>query len=93
MLKIRVLNISKKDMAKTLKKFKGTAWDQSPIFKKVYEEEFGQFGGEPYGAWWPTTTSTTRRPTSNCWARWPRSPRPRHAPLITGANPTLFQMD
>jgi len=36
MLKIRVLNISKKDLHKTLKKFKGTAWDQSPIFKKVY---------------------------------------------------------
>ena len=45
MLKIRVMNISKKEMHKTLRKFKGTAWDQSPIFKKVYEEEFGQFGG------------------------------------------------
>ena len=49
MLKIRVMNISKKELHKTLKKFKGTAWDQSPIFKKVYEEEYGQFGGEPYG--------------------------------------------
>ena len=46
-LKIRVMSISKKEMHKTLKKFKGTAWDPSPIFKKVYEEEFGQFGGEP----------------------------------------------
>ena len=49
MLKIRVMNISKKDLRKTLKKYKGTAWDQSPIFKKMYEEEYGQFGGEPYG--------------------------------------------
>ena len=49
MLKVKVFNISKKDLAKTLKKYKGTAWDQSPIFKKVYEEEYGQFGGEPYG--------------------------------------------
>jgi type VI secretion system protein ImpC len=48
-LKIRVLNISKKDVGRTLKKFRGTAWDQSPIFKKLYEEEFGQFGGAPYG--------------------------------------------
>ena len=48
-LKIRVLNISKKELGKTLKKFRGTAWDQSPIFKKVYEEEYGQFGGEPFG--------------------------------------------
>ena len=51
MLKIRVFNISKKDLGKTLKKFKGTAWDQSPIFKKMYEEEYGQFGGEPFGCW------------------------------------------
>ncbi len=50
MLKIRVLNISKTDLHKTLKKYKGTNWDQSPLFKKLYEEEYGQFGGEPYGA-------------------------------------------
>jgi type VI secretion system protein ImpC len=50
MLKIRVMNISKKDLAKTLKKYKGTAWDQSPLFKKLYEEEYGQLGGEPYGS-------------------------------------------
>ena len=43
------MNISKKDLGKTLKKFKGTAWDQSPLFKKIYEEEYGQFGGEPFG--------------------------------------------
>ena len=49
MLKIRVMNISKKELSKTLKRFKGTAWDQSPIFKKIYEEEYGQLGGEPYG--------------------------------------------
>src|SRR6516165_9154858 len=48
-LKIRVFNISKKELAKTLKKYKGTAWDQSPLFKKMYEEEYGQFGGEPFG--------------------------------------------
>src|SRR5688572_2414805 len=49
-LKIRVLNISKKDLGKTLKKFKGTAWDQSPLFRKMYEDEFGMPGGQPYGA-------------------------------------------
>lgn len=49
MLKIRVMNITKKEVGKTLKKYKGTAWDQSPLFKRVYEEEYGQFGGEPFG--------------------------------------------
>ena len=50
MLKIRVLNISKNDLKKTLKKFEGIAWDQSPLFKKLYEDEFGAPGGQPYGA-------------------------------------------
>ena len=49
MLKIRFMNISKLDLGKTLKRYKGTAWDQSPLFKKVYEAEYGQFGGEPFG--------------------------------------------
>ena len=34
-LKIRVLNVTKKDVARTLRKFKGTAWDQSPLFKRI----------------------------------------------------------
>ena len=49
-LKIKVLNISKNDVSKTLKRFKGTAWDQSPLFKRFYEDEYGTAGGEPYGA-------------------------------------------
>ena len=49
MLKIRVFNVSKADLGRTLKKYKGTAWDQSPLFKKIYEHEYGQLGGEPYG--------------------------------------------
>ena len=77
MLKIRVFNISKKDLGKTLKKFRGTAWDQSPIFKKIYEEEYGQFGGEPFGCWSATTTSTTARRTWSCSATWRRSRRRR----------------
>src|SRR4030095_8739795 len=49
MLKIRFMNISKLDLGKTLKRYKGTSWDQSPLFKRIYEEEYGQFGGEPFG--------------------------------------------
>jgi type VI secretion system protein ImpC len=48
-LKIKVLNISKKELHKTLKKFKGTAWDQSPIFKKINASCIGSLGGEPFG--------------------------------------------
>jgi type VI secretion system protein ImpC len=46
-LKIRVLNISKKELHKDLTK--AVEFDQSQIFKKLYENEFGTPGGEPYG--------------------------------------------
>ena len=49
MLKIQILNINKKELGRTLQRHKGILWDQSPIFKKVYEAEYGQFGGEPFG--------------------------------------------
>ena len=48
-VKVKVLDISKRELARTLRKFRGNAWDQSPIFRRIYEEEFGQLGGEPYG--------------------------------------------
>ena len=48
-LKIRVMNISRNDLGKSLKNFSGSNWDQSPLFKKIYESEFGVAGGEPFG--------------------------------------------
>jgi type VI secretion system protein ImpC len=48
-LKIRFMNISKAEVGKTLRRYQGTAWDQSPLFKRIYEDEYGQFGGEPFG--------------------------------------------
>ena len=49
-LKIRVMNMSKEECRKMFRQYKDAAWDQSPLFKKVYESEFGQLGGQPYGA-------------------------------------------
>jgi type VI secretion system protein ImpC len=46
-LKIRVLNITKRELLKDLEK--AVEFDQSTLFKKIYEEEYGQLGGEPYG--------------------------------------------
>lgn len=47
-LKIRVMNVSKKDLLKDFER--ALDFDQSNIFKKIYEEEYGTFGGAPYGA-------------------------------------------
>src|SRR6185312_5201059 len=48
MLKIKVLNVSKRDLLKDLQR--APEFDQSALFKKVYEEEFGVFGGAPFAA-------------------------------------------
>ncbi len=93
MLKIRVMNISKKDLGKTLKKYKGTAWDQSPIFKKMYEEEFGQFGGHPYGCLIGDYHFDHSPPDVALLAGMAQVAAASHAPFLTGAEPSLLQME
>jgi len=93
MLKIRVMNITKKDLGKTLKKFKGTAWDQSPIFKKVYEEEYGQFGGEPYGCIVGDYDFDHSPPDVELLGEMAQVSAACHAPFLTAAAPNLLQMD
>ena len=48
-LKIRVMNVAKEELYREFKVYPGARWDQSPVFKKLYEAEYGQLGGEPYG--------------------------------------------
>ena len=92
-LKIRVLNVSKQDLGKTLKRFKGTAWDQSPLFKKLYEEEYGQFGGEPYGALVGDYHFDHTPPDVELLTEMAKVAAAAHAPFITGASPTVMQME
>jgi type VI secretion system protein ImpC len=93
MLKIRVLNISKQDLGKTLRKFKGTAWDQSPIFKKMYEEEYGQFGGEPYGCLVGDYYFDQSPPDVELLNNIAQVSAAAHCPFIGAAAPSLMQMD
>jgi type VI secretion system protein ImpC len=93
MLKIRVLNISKKELGKTLRKFKGTAWDQSPIFKKMYEEEYGQFGGEPYGCLVGDYYFDQSPPDVELLNGIAQVSAAAHCPFIAAAAPSLMQME
>lgn len=92
-LKIRVMNISKQELGKTLKRYKGTSWDQSPIFKKVYAEEFSQFGGEPFGAIVGDYHFDQSAPDVELLAEMAKISASAHCPFITGASPSLMQMD
>ncbi|UCF92433.1 MAG: type VI secretion system contractile sheath large subunit, partial [Desulfobacterales bacterium] len=93
MLKIRVMNISKKDLAKTLKKYKGTRWDQSPVFKKIYGEEYDRMGGEPYGCLVGDYYFDHSPPDVELLGEMAKIAAATHAPFITGASPSVMQMD
>ena len=93
MLKIRVFNVSKTDLAKELKKFEGTAWDQSPFFKKIYEEEYGQLGGEPFGCLVGDYHFDHTPPDVKMLGSLAQIAAAAHAPFITGGSPTLMQME
>src|SRR5271165_1112006 len=93
-LKIRILNVGKMELYRNLKNnYPGARWDQSPLFKSIYESEFGQLGGEPYGALVadyhfshsPTDVQLLRDLSKVASASL--------APLITGADPNLLGMD
>jgi type VI secretion system protein ImpC len=92
-LKIKVMNISKKEMGKTLKKFRGTAWDQSPLFKRVYDEEFGQFGGEPFGVMVGDYHFDHSPQDVQLLADIAQIAAAAHAPFITAAAPSVMQME
>ncbi|HWO33884.1 MAG TPA: type VI secretion system contractile sheath large subunit [Candidatus Acidoferrum sp.] len=93
LLKIRVMNVSKSELYRHLRQFPNAAWDQSPLFKKVYEEEFGQLGGQPYGclvgdyyfSHLPTDVQLLRDLSKIAGSA--------HAPFFAAADSTLMGMD
>jgi type VI secretion system protein ImpC len=93
MLKIRVMNISKNELGRTLKRYKGTAWDQSPIFKKVYEAEYGQFGGEPFGCLVGDYFFDHTPPDVELLGQMAQVAAASHCPFIAGTSPSLMQME
>src|SRR3984885_12176431 len=92
MLKIRFMNISKSDLGKTLKRYKGTAWDQSPLFKKIYEAGYGQFGGEPFGCLVGDYYFDQTPPDVELLGEMAQVAAAAHTPFIAGASPTVMQM-
>lgn len=92
-LKIRFFNVSRKELHKTLKKYKGNAFSQGPLFKKVYEEEFGQLGGHPYGCLIGDFEFDHSLPDVEILTEMSRIAAAAHAPFIAAAAPSIMQME
>ena len=93
MLKIRVMNISKKELGKTLSKYKGARWDTSPIFKKIYGAEYDRLGGEPFGCLVGDYYFDHSAPDVEFLGEMAKNAAAAHAPFITGASPSVMAMD
>lgn len=93
LLKIKALPASRNEVARMLKRYKGVAWDQSPLFRKIYEEEYGQFGGEPFGCLVGDFHFNHSPPDVEMLGELSKIAAAAHAPFIAGASPELMQMD
>ena len=91
MLKIRVMNVSKEDLRKDLER--AAEFDQSALFKKVYEEEYGTFGGAPYGALIGDYEFTRHSQDIALLEKVSQVAAGAHAPFIAAAHPELFNLD
>lgn len=90
-LKIRVLNASKEDLRKELER--ASEFDQSGLFKKAYEEEYGTFGGAPYGALIGDYEFNRNSPDIALLEKISNVAAAAHAPFIAAASPELFNLD
>src|SRR6204780_5801121 len=93
-LKIRVLNVGKMELYRNLKNnYPGARWDQSPLFKAIYESEFGTLGGEPYGALVADYAFSHNAVDVQLLRDLSKIASASLAPLVTGADPNLLGMD
>jgi type VI secretion system protein ImpC len=90
-LKIKVLNVNKKDLLKDLQK--ASEFDQSALFKKVYEEEFGVFGGAPFGALIGDYEFGKGGQDMDLLERISQVAAAAHAPFVAAASTDMFNLD
>lgn len=92
-LKIKFMNISKSEIYRNLRLYPGARWDQSPLFKRIYEQEFGQLGGQPYGTIVCDYHFNHQAADVQLMRDLSKIAAAAHAPLFAGADPVLMGMD
>lgn len=89
-LKLRLLPVTKKELLNDLTK--ASEFDQSQLFKKIYEEEYGTFGGHPYGMLLGDFEFGRHPQDMELLERLSNVAAAAHAPFIAAASPKLFDM-
>lgn len=88
MLKVRVFNVTKKELTKELEK--AIEFDQSAIFKGIYEAEYGMFGGEPFGTLIGDYEINNHPQDMILLEKMAQVASAAHAPFISAAGPGMF---
>ncbi len=90
-LKINLLNASKQDL---IKDFKSAAeFDQSALFKKIYEEEYGTFGGAPFAAFIGDYEFSNHPEDLYLLEEISHVAATAHAPFFSAASSNMFGLD
>jgi type VI secretion system protein ImpC len=92
-LKVRVMNIGKQELRRSMRSYVGPIWDQSPLFKRIYEEEFGQFGGEPFGCLIGDYSFDHSLADIELLGAISKVAASAHCPFIAASSPEMMQMD
>jgi type VI secretion system protein ImpC len=90
-LKIRLLNVSKKEIVNDLEK--AAEFDQSSLFKRIYEEEYGTFGGYPFSLLIGDFEFGRHPQDIAALEKLSNVAAAAHAPFISAASPKLFDWD
>lgn len=90
-LKIKVLNVNKKELLRDLQR--AAEFDQSAMFKKVYEEEFGVFGGSPFGALIGDYEFGKSGQDIELLEKVSQVAAAAHAPFLTAASSEMFNLE
>jgi type VI secretion system protein ImpC len=90
-LKIKLFNANKKELLRDLQR--APEFDQSALFKKVYEEEYGMFGGAPFAALIGDYEFGRGPEDIELLERVSQVAAAAHAPFLSAATPELFNLD
>lgn len=91
LLKIRVLNVTRQELQKDFEK--AAEFDQSTLFKKIYEEEYGQLGGSPYGLLVGDFEFGRHAEDVALLKQISQVAAAAHAPFVANAHPKMFGFD
>ncbi|MDP0927897.1 type VI secretion system contractile sheath large subunit [Paracoccus onubensis] len=92
-LRVKVMNVSKKELQQMFRRYPGAKWDKSPLNRVIYEAEFGTLGGKPFGALIGDYYFDHSTADVSLLREMGKIAAAAHAPFISASAPELLGMD